>query len=65
MRGHLADFDGPPVRQSSKPPVPCRHPHAQVGRSCFDYCPDCGAVRSGARPGEAAGPWHSCEACSL
>ena len=44
--------------------IPCRHLQPELG-GCFDYCPDCGAVRSAASPGKPAGPWHSCDLCQL
>lgn len=66
-RGSNADFTGEGERQVKRYPVAleCQHANALVGRGCFDWCQDCGAVRSSARPGQAAGPWHSCEACAL
>jgi hypothetical protein len=56
-------MDRPPFK---KRPVRlrCRHLVVELGK-CFDYCPDCGAVRSSASPGIPAGPWHSCELCEF
>lgn len=65
-RGSTYRADATPIQAAARPvEIGCRHEHASVGRGCFDYCPDCGAVRSSSRPGEAAGPWHSCAECAL
>jgi hypothetical protein len=56
-------MDRPPFKK--RPVViPCRHLRPEPG-PCFDYCPDCGAVRSAPRPGLPPGPWHSCELCQF
>jgi len=59
--------DAPPVelaRVLARSAPTCKHLSPELG-GCFDYCPDCGAVRSSRRPGEDAGPWHSCDGCAL
>ncbi len=53
--------DAAPVRESARIVPQCTHPHAIVGRGCFDFCPDCGSIRAGAGRGALAGPWHSCK----